>query len=188
MVSRWDFDQFSNTVWTHQWRCLTGWSCVHTNAHTQAVHNIVIMYLQHYVLGIVTVVQWVFGIRHVWCCVLCTRSRKRCVLGTRPPVMRTEYCDHVLAALHVRYCDCCAMSLWHQVCPVLCIVYCVPGIRSVVYWVLGPCALDTTSRATAHPPTSLYPTLFCWSRTYLVRSLQKVTSQEESFIRIYLVS
>ena len=53
------------------------------------------------------------------------------------PVMRTEYCDYVLAALRVRYCDCCAMSLWHQVCPVLCIVYCVPGIRSVVYWVLG---------------------------------------------------
>jgi len=22
-------------------------------------------------LGIVTVVQWVFGIRYVWCCVLC---------------------------------------------------------------------------------------------------------------------
>ena len=61
----------------------------------------------------------------------------RCVLGTRPPVIRTEYCDYVLAALRVRYCDCCAMSLWHQVCPVLCIVYCVPGIRSVVYWVLG---------------------------------------------------
>jgi len=75
--------------------------------------------------------------------------------------MRIEYCDYVLAALHVRYCDCCAMSLWHQVCPVLCIVYCVPGIRSVVYWVLGlsyivlghwvlgPYALDATSRATA---------------------------------------
>jgi len=29
------------------------------------------------------------------------------------------------------------MSLWHQVCPVLYIVFCVPGIRSVVYWVLG---------------------------------------------------
>jgi len=46
------------------------------------------------------------------------------------------------------------MSLWHQVCPVLCIVYCVPGIRSVMYWVLGHCvlgpyALDATSRATA---------------------------------------
>jgi len=25
------------------------------------------------------------------------------------------------------------MSLWHQVLLVLCIVYCVPGIRSVVY-------------------------------------------------------
>jgi len=52
-------------------------------------------------------------------------------------IMRTEYCDYVLAALRVRYCDCCAMSLWHQLCPVLCIVYCVPGIRSGVYWVLG---------------------------------------------------
>jgi len=52
------------------------------------------------------------------------------------------------------------MSLWHQVCPVLCIVYCVPDIRSVVYWVLGlsyivlshwvlgPYALVATSRAT----------------------------------------
>jgi len=66
-------------------------------------------------------------------CLLGIRSRTRCVLGTRPPVMRTEYCDYVLAALRARYCDCCAMSLWHQVCPVLCIVYCVPGIRSVVY-------------------------------------------------------
>ena len=85
----------------------------------------------------------------------------RCVLGTRSPVMRTEYCDYVLAALRVRYCDCGAMSLWHQVCPVLCIAYCVPGIRSVVHWVLGlsyivlghwvlgPYALDATSRATA---------------------------------------
>ena len=70
--------------------------------------------------------------------------------------MCTEYCDYVLAALCARYCDCCAMSLWHQVCPVLCTVYCVPGIRSVVYWVLGlsyivlgPYALDATSRATA---------------------------------------
>ena len=44
--------------------------------------------------------------------------------------MRTEYCDYVLAALCVRYCDCCAMSLWHQVLLMLC-------IRSVVYWVLG---------------------------------------------------
>jgi len=81
---------------------------------------------------------------------------------TMPPVMCTEYCDCVLAALHARYCDCCAMSLWHQVFPVLCIVYCVPGIRSVVYWVLGlsyivlghwvlgPCALDVASRATAN--------------------------------------
>jgi len=55
------------------------------------------------------------------------------------------------------------MSLWHQVCPVLCIVYCVPGIRSVVYWVLGlsyivlghwvvgPYALDATSMH-ARPP------------------------------------
>jgi len=71
------------------------------------------------------------------------------------------YCDYVLAALCVRYCDCCAMSLWHQVCLVLCIVYCVSSIRSVVYcvlglsyivlghWVLGPYALDATSRATA---------------------------------------
>ena len=25
MVSRWAFDQFSSTVWTPQWRCLTGW-------------------------------------------------------------------------------------------------------------------------------------------------------------------
>jgi len=50
--------------------------------------------------------------------------------------MRIGYCDYVLAALRVKYCDCCAMSLWHQVCPVLCIVYCVPGIRSVVYSVL----------------------------------------------------
>jgi len=46
------------------------------------------------------------------------------------------------------------MSLWHQVCPVLCIVYCVPGIRSVVYWVLGhwvlgPYALHATSMARA---------------------------------------
>jgi len=40
--------------------------------------------------------------------------------------MRTEYCDYVLAALRARYCDCCATSLWHQVFPVLCIVYCVP--------------------------------------------------------------
>ena len=68
--------------------------------------------------------------------------------------MRTEYCDYVLVTSCVRYCDCCAMSLWHQVCPVLCIVYYVPGIRSVVYWVLGhwvlgPYALDTTSRTTA---------------------------------------
>ena len=75
-------------------------------------------------------------------------------------VMHTEYCDYVLAALGVRYCDCRALSLWHQVCSVLCIVYCVPGIRSVVYWVLGPWyivlghwvlgpyALDATSRAT----------------------------------------
>jgi len=31
------------------------------------------MYLWHYMLGIVTVVQWFFGIRYVWCCVLCTR-------------------------------------------------------------------------------------------------------------------
>jgi len=37
-------------------------------------------------------------------------------------VMCTEYCDYVLAALRVRYCDCCAVSLWHQVCPVLCTV------------------------------------------------------------------
>jgi len=46
------------------------------------------------------------------------------------------------------------MSLWRQICPVLCIVYCVPGIMSVVYWVLGhwvlgPYALGATSRATA---------------------------------------
>ena len=51
--------------------------------------------------------------------------------------MRTEYCDYVLAALRARYCDCCAMSLWYQVCPVLCIVYCVLGIWSIVYCVLG---------------------------------------------------
>ena len=77
--------------------------------------------------------------------------------------MRTEYRDYVLAALRVGYCDCCAMSLWHQVCPVLCTVYCVSGIRSVVYsvgirsivywvlghWVLGPHALNATSKATA---------------------------------------
>jgi len=25
MVSRWAFDQFSNTIWTLRWRCLTGW-------------------------------------------------------------------------------------------------------------------------------------------------------------------
>ena len=49
----------------------------------------------------------------------------------------SEYCDCVLAALRARYCDCCAMSLWHQVFLVLCIVYCVPGISSVVYCVLG---------------------------------------------------
>jgi len=85
----------------------------------------------------------------------------RCVLGTRPPVMCTKYCDYLLAALRGRYCNCCAMSLWHQVCPELCIVYCVPGIRSVVYWVLGlsyivlghwvlgPHTLDATSSATA---------------------------------------
>ena len=56
------------------------------------------------------------------------RSRTRCILGTRPPVMRTEYCDYVLAALRVfgiRYVRCC----------VLCIVYQV-AIMSVVYWVL----------------------------------------------------
>jgi len=51
--------------------------------------------------------------------------------------MHTEYYDCVLAALCARYCDCCAMSLWHQVLLVLCIVYCVPGIKSVMYWVLG---------------------------------------------------
>jgi len=59
------------------------------------------------------------------------------VLGTRPPVLHTEYCDCVVAALRARYCDCCAVSLWNQVFLVLCIVYCVPGIRSVMYWVLG---------------------------------------------------
>jgi len=48
--------------------------------------------------------------------------------------MRIKYCDCVVAALRARYCDCCTMSLWHQV---LCTVYCVPGIKSVVYWVLG---------------------------------------------------
>ena len=68
-------------------------------------------------------------------------------------VMCTEYCDCVLAALRARYCDCCAMSLWHQVFLVLCIVYCVLRIRSMVYWVLGHWvlglyALDVTSRAT----------------------------------------
>ena len=68
--------------------------------------------------------------------------------------MRTKYCDCIVAALCARYCDCCAMSLGHQVCPELCTVYYVPGIRSVVYWVLrhwvlGPYALDATSRATA---------------------------------------
>ena len=61
----------------------------------------------------------------------------RCVLGTRPPVMHTEYCDCVFVALRARYCDCCAVSLWHQVFLLLCIVHCVPGIKSVVYWVLG---------------------------------------------------
>jgi len=75
--------------------------------------------------------------------------------------MRTEYCDCILAALHARYCDCCAMSLWHQVFLVLCIVYCVPGIRSVVYWVLGhwvlgPYALDVTSQATITSSTQQF--------------------------------
>jgi len=96
--------------------------------------------------------------------------------------MCTEYCDCVLAALHVRYC---AMSLWHQVCPVLCIVYCVPGIRSVVYWVLGlsyivlghwvvgPYALDATSRATAHScwRSNLWHSP-CHLATHIVQHLQ----------------
>ena len=51
--------------------------------------------------------------------------------------MCIKYCDCVFAAVRVKYCDCCAISLWHQVYPVLCIVNCAPGIRSVVYWVLG---------------------------------------------------
>jgi len=54
-------------------------------------------------------------------------------IGYKALVMHTEYCDCILVALRARYCDCCAMSLWHQVFLVLCIVYCVPGIRSVVY-------------------------------------------------------
>jgi len=65
------------------------------------------------------------------------RSNTSTIDRTKPPVMRTEYCDCILAALRVRYCDSCTMSLWHQVCLVLYIVYCVPGIRSVVYWILG---------------------------------------------------
>jgi len=59
----------------------------------------------------------------------------------------------VSAALCTRYYDCCAMSVGHQVFLVLCIVYYVLGIiiRSAVHWVLdlwvlGPCALDATSR------------------------------------------
>jgi len=49
-------------------------------------------------------------------------------LDTRPP-----------AALHIRYCDSCAMSVEHQVFLGLrtCIAYCVLGIRSIAYWVLG---------------------------------------------------
>jgi len=54
-----------------------------------------------------------------------------CAMSLWPPVMRSEYCDYVLAALRVRYCDCCAMSLWHQVCPVLCIVYQVLGLSCI---------------------------------------------------------
>jgi len=34
-------------------------------------------------LGIVTVVQWVFGIRYFWYCVLCTRYYVCRVLGIR---------------------------------------------------------------------------------------------------------
>jgi len=45
------------------------------------------------------------------------------------------------------------MRVEHQVFLVLCIAYCILGIRSIVYWilghwVLGPYALDATSRAT----------------------------------------
>jgi len=65
------------------------------------------------------------------------------------PEMHTEYCDCVLAALCARYCDCCAMSLWHQVFLVLCIVSQVIVYWVLGYWVLGPYALDTTSKATA---------------------------------------
>jgi len=42
----------------------------------------------------------------------------------------------------------------------MCIVYCVPGIRSIIYWVLGhgvlgPYALDATSRATTELTSTL---------------------------------
>jgi len=40
-------------------------------AFGKCVPSIVIAYLRHYMLGIMTVVQWVFGIRYFWCCVLC---------------------------------------------------------------------------------------------------------------------
>ena len=43
MVSRWAFDQFSNTVWTLQWRCLTGWRftmlCAHQRPYTGCAHR-----------------------------------------------------------------------------------------------------------------------------------------------------
>ena len=43
MVSRWAFDQFSNTVWTLQWRCLTGWRltmlCAHQRPYTRCAHR-----------------------------------------------------------------------------------------------------------------------------------------------------
>jgi len=41
MVSRWAFDQFSNTVWTPQRHCLTGWrQCwAHQCPYTGCPHN-----------------------------------------------------------------------------------------------------------------------------------------------------
>ena len=43
MVSRWALDQFSNTVWTLQWRCLTGWRfamlCAHQHPYTGCAHR-----------------------------------------------------------------------------------------------------------------------------------------------------
>ena len=43
MVSRWALDQFSNTVWTLQWRCLTRWRftmlCAHQRPYTGCAHR-----------------------------------------------------------------------------------------------------------------------------------------------------